>query len=125
MSVPVSGLILIPLTLAVFCFSSYLVEWAIFIAVLQAAALINVGGGFAVGLSPYFFATAFIAARLIPQWITGRMRFFADEPIARLVRPLAVFALWCVVSAFVLPILFNGLPVDSARAGVDRGYYLQ
>ncbi len=57
---PVSGLILIPLTLAVYCFSSYLAEWAVFTAVLQGAALVNVGGGFAVGLSPYFFVLTLI-----------------------------------------------------------------
>jgi len=84
-----------------------------------------VGGGFVVGLSPYFFATALVASRVIPQWVTGRMRFSPGEQTASLVRVLAAFVLWCVVSAFVLPILFDGLPVDSARAGVDQGYYLQ
>jgi hypothetical protein len=122
---PVSGLILIPLTLGIFCFSSYLAEWAIFSAVLQGAALVNIGGGFAVGLSPYFFVVVLIASQIIPKWATGRIRFFAEEPVTTHARILAIFAIWCVFSAFVLPVLFDGMPVDSPRAGVDQGYYIQ
>jgi hypothetical protein len=125
MGLPVSGLILIPLTLGIYCFSSYLAEWAIFSSVLSGAALVNIGGSFAVGLSPYFFMVALIASRVIPQWATGRIRFFADEAIVPHVRIFAVFIIWCVFSAFFLPTLFDGLPVDSPRAGVDQSYYIQ
>jgi hypothetical protein len=125
MGIPVSGLILIPLTLGIYCFSSHLAEWAIFSSVLQGAALVNMGSSFAVGLSPYFFVVALIASRVIPQWATGRIRFFRDEPVARHVRTLAIFIIWCVFSAFALPVLFDGLPVDSPRLGVDQGYYIQ
>lgn len=125
MGIPVSGLILIPLTLGIFCFSSYLAEWAIFSSVLEGAALVNIGGGFAVGLSPYFFVVALIASRIIPQWATGRIRFCVGEPVAAHARIMAVFISWCVFSAFALPVLFDGLPVDSPRAGVDQGYYIQ
>jgi hypothetical protein len=121
--IPASGLVLIPLTLGIFVFSSYLAEWAIFCAVLQSAALVNVGGSFAVGLSPYFFVTALLALRIIPQWATGRIRFFVEEPVAGHVRILAIFILWCVFSAFALPVLFDGIPVDSPRLGVDASYY--
>ena len=76
MGIPISGLILIPLTLGVFLFTSYSVEWAIFSSVLQGAALVNVGGGFAVGLSTYFLVVALIASRAVPQWATGRNPFF-------------------------------------------------
>jgi hypothetical protein len=125
MEIPASGLILIPLTLGIYCFSSHLAEWAIFSSVLQGAALVNIGGSFAIGLSPYFFVVALIASRVIPQWATGRIRFFRDEPVALHVRTLAIFIIWCIFSAFVLPILFDGLPVDSPRLGVDQGYYIQ
>ena len=125
MGIPASGLVLIPLTLGIFLFSSYLAEWAIFCAVLQSAALVNVGGSFAVGLSPYFFVTALMALRIIPQWATGRIRFFAEEPVAAHARILAIFMIWCVFSAFVLPVLFDGMPVDSPRLGVDQSYYTQ
>jgi hypothetical protein len=125
MSVPVSGIILIPLTLGIFCFSSYIAEWAIITAIFQGAALVNSGGGFAIGLSPYFFVTALIALRLVPQLLTGRVSFFTDEPVRNHVHVLVMFIVWCAVSAFVLPLLFEGLPVDSARSGVDRSYYTQ
>jgi hypothetical protein len=125
MGVPVSGLILIPLTLSIFCFSSYLMEWAIFSAVLQGAALVNIGRSFAVGLSTYFFVAAIVAACAIPQWATGRIRFFAEEPVVSHMRMFAIFTIWCVLSAFILPVLFDGLLVDSPRAGIDEGYYTQ
>ena len=125
MGIPVSGLILIPLTLGIYCFSSHLAEWAIFSSVLQGAALVNIGGSFAIGLSPYFFVVALIASRVVPQWATGRIRFFRDEPVVLHARTLAIFIIWCVFSAFALPVLFDGLPVDSPRLGVDQGYYIQ
>jgi hypothetical protein len=124
-AIPVSGLILIPLTLGIFCFTSYLGEWAVFCAVLQGAALVNLSGGFAVALSPYFFVAALIAARIIPRWAMGKIGFFAKEPVATQVRILAIFTAWCVFSAFVLPVLFEGNPVDDPRAGVDKSYYIQ
>jgi hypothetical protein len=122
---PVSGMVLIPTTLGISCFSSYLPEWAIFVSVLQGAALVNVSGGFAVGLSPYFFVAALIASQFLPQWLTGRIRFFPEEPAWLHTRVLALFAIWSVISALMLPVLFAGLPVDSPRAGVDRSYYTQ
>ena len=125
MNVPISGIILLPLTLGIFCFSSYMAEWAIFTAILQGAALVNLGGGFAVGLSPYFFVTALVALRVVPQLLTGRIRFFTNEPVRGHVHVLAMFIVWCVVSAFILPVLFQGLPVDSPRSGVDSGYFAQ
>lgn len=125
MNIPISGLILLPLTLGFFCFSSYLAEWAIFAAVLQGAAIVNVTHGFAVGVSPYFFVVALIAIILTPQWLTGKVAFSPREPVTADVRVLTSFVLLCVLSAFVLPVLFKGLPVDSARAAVGFSYYQQ
>jgi hypothetical protein len=125
MDIPISGLILIPLTLAIFGFSSYLAEWAVFSSVIQGAALVNFGGAFTIGLSPYFFVAVLIASRVIPQWVTGRILFCTDEAVTRHLRALALFVLWSVLSALALPVLFDGLPIDSPRAGVDQGYYLQ
>lgn len=123
MSMPVSGLILLPLTIGIFFFSSYLAEWAIFTVVLEGAALVNVSGGFAVSVEPFFFVTALIATTLIPQWVTGKIRLLAEEPVRAEIRVLAIFVLLGVASAFVLPVLFEGLPVDSARVGVGTSYY--
>lgn len=125
MNVPISGIIVLPLTLGIFCFSSYMAEWAIFTAILQGAALVNLGGGFPVGLSPYFFVSVLVAVRVVPQLLTGRIRFFTNEPVRGHVHVLVMFIAWCAVSAFVLPVLFQGLPVDSPRGGVDSSYYTQ
>lgn len=125
MSIPVSGLILLPLTLGIFCCSSYLTEWAIFAVALEGAALVNVTAGFAVGVAPYFFIATLVAIILIPQWITGKIQILAEEPIRADLRALVSFVLLAVLSAFVLPVLFKGLPVNSARVGVGASYYQQ
>lgn len=123
MNIPISGLILLPLTLGVFCFSTYLEEWAVLTAVLQGAALVNVHGGFAVGLSPYFLVAGLIALSVVPQSLSGKLAFFSDEPARPHSRLLVIFVSWCVFSAFVLPVLFKTIPVDSPRSGVDNAYY--
>ncbi|HJU10197.1 MAG TPA: hypothetical protein VJ728_04940 [Candidatus Binataceae bacterium] len=125
MGLPVSGIVLIPLTLGVSLFSPYLLEWAIFSAVLQGAALVNIGSGFPIGLSTYFFVVALGAIRVIPRWAGGKIRFFDEEPALMHMRMAALFTAWAVFSAFALPVFFKGLPVDSPRLGVDRGYYTQ
>jgi hypothetical protein len=125
MRFPISGLILIPLTFGICCFSPYLLEWAIFSAVLQGAALVNVGHGFPVGLSTYFFVAGLVTMRVVPWWATGRIRFVADEPAVGHLQMLAIFIAWSAFSAFVLPMLFDGMLVDSPRTGIDRGYYIQ
>ena len=125
MNVPISGIILVPLTLGIFCFSSYTAEWAIFTAVFQGAALVNMGGGFSIGLSPYFFVTALVALGVVPQLLTGKICFLEDEPVRVDVHGLIIFIAWCVLSAFLLPVMFQGIPVDSPKVGVDASYYTQ
>jgi len=98
-------------------------QWAIIVSSLAAASVVNVGGGFAVGITPYFFATSLIAARIIARWLTGRIRFGVDEPILSHVRALTLFVLWAVASAIVLPVLFSGMPVDLGRVSVDTTYF--
>jgi hypothetical protein len=83
-----------------------------------AAAVFNFGGGFPIGITPYFFVAIMITLRLIPRWMAGKLTFFESEPIAAYARVLSVFVVLCVSSAFILPILFKNLPVDVARAGV-------
>lgn len=126
MSIPLSGLILMPLSLWVFLFRpSALAPWAIFVCSLQAAAVANLGGAFTIGISPYYFVGGLIALRLFPLWLSGRMLLFEDEPTTRYARMLVVFIAWSALSAFLLPWLFAGLPIDDPRMGVDRGYFQQ
>lgn len=126
MNIPVSGIILIPSTLAIVAFApSRLSEWAVFVTIFQAAAVANIGSGFAFGLAPYFFVAMFIGARVIPQWWSGRIRFFRHEPAMRHIQLMALFVGWAVFSAFVLPLLFAGIPVDSPRKSVDASFFWQ
>ena len=119
-----AGILIIPASLLVLVlWPSRLGQWAILVSALGAASVLNVGGGFPVGITPYFFVGALIAARIIAQMLTGRLGLKADEPTQRHVRVLVVFVAWAVVSALLLPILFSGMPVDLGRAGVDATYF--
>lgn len=123
MNIPVSGIILAPLSVAILWFRpSRLTEWAIFVSIFQAAAIANIG---AFGVGPYFFVVILIASRLIPEWLTGRVRFFRDEAVVKYMQVMGVFVGWTVFSAFVSPILFAGTPVDDPRLGVDTSYMQQ
>jgi hypothetical protein len=126
MNIPLSGIILLPCSLVVFFFApARLGEWAILISIFQAAAIVNLRSGFAFGLAPFFLVALMVAARVIPQWLSGNVRFFRNEPALLHVRLMAVFIGWTVFSAFALPILFAGTPVDDPRKGIDQSYYLQ
>ena len=126
MHIPVSGIILLPLSLAVFLFApGRLSEWAIFVAIFQAAAVASLNRGFAFGLAPYFMAALLVAARTVPQWLTRRIRFVRGEPASLHIRVMALFVGWTTFSAFALPVLFAGTPVDDPRAGVDASYSVQ
>lgn len=126
MNVPVSGIILIPCTLAIWAFRpSRLSEWALFVTIFQAAAVANIGASFSFGVGPYFLVAILIGARLLPQWYSGRVRFLRGEPMMQHIRLLALFAAWAVISALALPVLFAGTPVDDPRKGVDASFFNQ
>jgi hypothetical protein len=126
MNVPASGFILIPPSIGILIVApSRLSEWALFVTIFQAAAIVNVGTGFAVGVSPYFFVAMLVALRVIPQWWSGKIRFVRGEPALRHVHVLALFVGWTVFSAFASPVLFAGTPVDNPRKGVDASFFSQ
>ncbi|HTU54497.1 MAG TPA: hypothetical protein VMF62_11045 [Acetobacteraceae bacterium] len=119
-----TGILIIPLSLLVFFLApGRLGQWAILVSALGAASVLDVGGGFPVGITPYFFVAALIGARVIGQMLTGRLGLPANRAIQGHLRVLVLFVAWAVVSALVLPILFSGMPVDLGRAGVDTTYF--
>jgi hypothetical protein len=125
MHVPLSGIVFVPLTALVFLLRpSRLEELLICLAVFQGAAVVNLGGGFTFGLSPYFFTASLLAVRVGLKWTSGRIRFQRGEFAQNHLQIAAFFIAWCVVSAFLLPILFEGTPVDSPRAGAEAVFYL-
>ena len=118
-----TGLLIVPLSLAVFLLApGRLGQWAIVVSALDAASVVNVGGGFPVGITPYFFVASLIAARVGARALNGRIGFRGGEPVRDHVRALSLFVLWAAASAFLLPVIFKGLPVDLERAGVDQTY---
>jgi hypothetical protein len=124
MHVPVSGLVFVPLIGFVVLFRwSRAEELLIYLAVFQGAAVLNTSGGFSIGLSPYFFATCLISVRIGLKWVCGHIRFRREEFAQRHLQIVSLFIGWCVVSAFLLPFLFEGIPVDSPRAGAEAVFY--
>jgi hypothetical protein len=119
MSVPISGLIVMAVAMwFMFMRPDDLVLLAVVMNAFAAASVVNIGGGFPIGIAPYYFIAALVTVRLLPRWIAGKVPFFEGEPAASYARVMALFVSVCVFSALILPNLFEGLPVDVARAGV-------
>jgi hypothetical protein len=119
MSIPISGLIVMAVAMwFMFMRPEDLVVLAVVMNAFAAASVVNIGGGFPIGIAPYYFVAALITIRLLPRWITGKILFFQGEPAAIYARIMALFVVLCVFSALILPRLFESLPVDIPRAGV-------
>jgi hypothetical protein len=121
MTITPIGLVIIPLSLAIFLvWPRLLVPWAIVASVFQAASVINIGAGeSAIGLAPFFFVVILIALRFVPQYLTARFGFVQGDPLLNLFRPLMLFAFWGAASAFVLPFLFANVVVNTPHGGMD------
>ena len=120
MSITPIGLILIPLSLIIFYFRPrFLISWAIVVSAFQAASVINVGGDFAIGVSPYFFVVSLVAMRFVAVFLQGRLGFKHDDIALEITLPLLMLTAWGVASAFLLPHLFAGIHVDTPRLGMD------
>jgi hypothetical protein len=120
MSITPLGFVLIPLSLLIFYSRpKYLVAWAIIVSAFQAASVVNIGGGFAIGVSPYFFVVSLIAIRFVAVCLEGRLSFKRGDIALDITRPLLMLVAWGVASAFLLPHLFAGIQVDTPRLGMD------
>ena len=120
MTITPIGFVIIPLSLAIlFVRPGLLVPWAIVVSVFQAASVINLGGDSPIGIAPFFFVVMLIASRFVPQYVTERFGFPRDEPVLRVLRPLVLFALWGIASAFVLPFVFETIAVNTPHGGMD------
>jgi hypothetical protein len=83
MSIPPSGIVLIPLSLVIFFFApDRLGQAAIIAAVFAAASVLNFGGGtFPVGIAPFYFIALLISFRSLPKWLS----YGLNVPISELV----------------------------------------
>jgi hypothetical protein len=120
MSAPASGIVVVVISVWILVTRPKdLILLAVVYNVFAAVAVVNVGGGFPIGIAPYYLAASLIALRFAPKIASGKLRiFFKGEPAVSLSRAMALFVIVCVVSALVLPNLFAGVPVDVPRAGV-------
>ena len=120
MSITPIGLVLIPVSLFIFYFRpKFLISWAIIVSAFQAASVINFGGGFAIGVSPYFFVVSLVAIRFAAACLQGRLGFKQGDIALDITRPLLMLVAWGVASAFLLPHVFAGMLVDTPRLGMD------
>src|SRR5260221_13507445 len=114
------GLVLVPVSLLIFFFTpDYLGPWAIIISAFQAASVVNIDGGFPIGLTPYFFVLILIAARFFPMWLGNKAGFKRSDLAPGITRPLVILTMWALVSAFLMPWLFEGIGVNLPRGGMD------
>ena len=120
MSITPIGLVLIPVSFFVFCFRPrFLISWAIIVSAFQAASIVNIGGDFAIGVSPYFFVVSLVGIRFAAACLQGRISFKHGDMALEITRPLLMLAAWGVASALLLPHLFAGIHVDTPRLGMD------
>lgn len=126
MSAPASGIVVVVISFWILVARPKdLILLAVVYNVFAAIAVVNVGGSFPIGIAPYYLAASFIALRFAPKIASGKLRiFFKGEPAVSLSRAMALFVIVCVVSAFALPNLFNGVPVDVPRAGVPTAHQI-
>jgi hypothetical protein len=114
------GFVVVPVILLIFLTApQYLLPSAIAVSVLQAASILNVGGAFPIGITPYFFVTILIWVRFVPLWLSGQIGFGSDEHVRFYLHPLLLFVIWGLASAIILPVIFKGALVYTPRAGMD------
>ena len=85
---------------------------------LEAASAINFGKR---GIQPYYVVAAFIIVRGLVNWLLG-VRFNRKMPQRKW---LLIFGAIAVASAFVLPVVFAGVPIYDAKIGIDDGLFIR
>jgi len=94
MSITWIGVIFIPVSLVLFLTAPrYLIPCAIAASVLQAASVVNIAGGFPIGITPYFFVLLLIGVRLAPLWISGRLAFNKHQYVRDYLRCLSLLVI--------------------------------
>jgi hypothetical protein len=100
----------------------HLVPLLVFASVFEAGSVFNGAlGNFEFGISPFYWIEICIAIRLLLDW-WGRGKLLPpaeDTPARRIAVVLMLFLAWSVASAVILPHVFAGMPVISARERDD------
>jgi hypothetical protein len=114
------GYIFVPLGVGFWVFRPrWLLPLAIFAAVFQAGSVLNIRD---VGLQPYYFVSILIVLRLFHAWLFNS-QFKIRIPPSSLIFPLLAFWGWATVSAVIMPVIFNGLPVLVPSVDIESFYF--
>jgi hypothetical protein len=116
------GLFFIPITLACFFWKPrHLLPLLVVASVLEAGSVFNGAmGDFVFGVSPFYLVEICIAFRLLMHlWNGGTLLPTAQTPARGIALMLVAFLGWSLVSSFLLPRVFAGMPVISPRDRVD------
>ena len=73
------------------------------------------------GIQPYYIVAAFTIARGLVNWLLG-VRFNRKMPQRKW---LLIFGAIAVASAFVLPVVFAGVPIYDVKIGIDDGLFIR
>jgi hypothetical protein len=84
----------------------------------EAASAINFGNR---GIQPYYVVAAFTSARGLVNWLLG-VRLNRKMPQGKW---LLIFGAIAVASAFVLPVVFAGVPIYDVKIGIDDGLFIR
>ncbi len=118
------GYLIIPLAFIILIFKpNYLITLLISVSVLHASSVLNGSiNNFQYGLSPYYFVAICILLRLLIILFSHRNLLVINSNMKFLTHTLFVFWMWSVISAFLMPYLFQGMEVYNPRLGLDLQY---
>ena len=118
------GYLIIPLAFIILIFKpNYLITLLISVSVLHASSVLNGSiNNFQYGLSPYYFVAICILLRLLNILLSHRNLLVINSNMKYFTYILLVFWMWSVISAFLLPYLFQGVEVYNPRLGLDLQY---
>ncbi len=86
--------------------------------IFEASSALNISGR---GIQPYYVIATFIIMRAIINWALG-------SPLHRPLqnrRWLLLFGAIAIASAFILPIVYSGIPVYDSKIGIDDGLFIR
>jgi hypothetical protein len=106
---------------AAYCFlfkQDGLLGLLIIASIFEAASAINIGER---GIQPYYVVAAFLIARALINFMLGAR---SNKPMPQ-GKWLLLFGAIGVASAFILPIVFAGIPVYDPKVGIDDGMLIR
>jgi hypothetical protein len=122
MNLTLLGCVIVPVTFVFFFMkkSDYLLIFAIFSSIFQAASVINFQlNGFVFGVSPYYFIGIAILVRNLFDILFNKKFRFARDFSLNFYSLLSLLVIISVFSSFLLPSIFNGIEVYNPRLGID------